>query len=176
MFLSIFWVHNSDVDPELCCSSFLVWWVLVLVCFPPVVKGPRGSTSPIRYKTTYICCRAALSLAFLTAGKKRISPSPHCSPPTSFSCRHPFLGHADACTIPRRQPRLPGFCKSCPQWLTTMQSPCHGLWWNNSRHQKDGQNKIKKRKMHHAATLPRLTTSKCRSLLCFAFVKPQHQS
>ncbi|KAJ5696457.1 hypothetical protein N7536_006869 [Penicillium majusculum] len=49
---------------------FLVWWVLVLVCFPPVVKGPRGSTSPIRYKNPY----PLLSPCSLTCEKKKHAP------------------------------------------------------------------------------------------------------
>jgi hypothetical protein len=120
--------------------------VLVLVCFPPVVKGPRGSTSPIRYKTTYVCCRVALSLAFLIAGKNayilhRTALLPLLSRvDTLFSVT---MTHALSLV---EQPRLPGICKSCPQWLTTMQSPCHGLWWNDPRRQKGGQNKIKKTK------------------------------
>ena len=83
---------DSDVDPELCCTSFLGVWVLVLVCFPPVVKGPRDPQVPFDTKPHTFCCRLALSLAFLIAGEKETYP-----PPTftallpSHLMRYPFL-------------------------------------------------------------------------------------
>ncbi|KAJ5509227.1 hypothetical protein N7527_011370 [Penicillium freii] len=124
-----------------------VWWVLVLVCFPHAVKGPRGSTSPIRCKNPYLL----LSPCSLTCAKKNTPPPFHRTPSlpplaTPFSPRVLLI----ACTIPRRQPQLPGFRRSSPQWLTTIQSPCHGLWWDDFRHQNDGQI-IKKEKctIHH---------------------------
>lgn len=69
VFIKFFGFIILTLIPNSVALHFLVWWVLILVCFPSVVKGPRGSTNPIRYKTTYICCSAALSLAFLFAGK-----------------------------------------------------------------------------------------------------------
>lgn len=76
---------------------FLVWWVLVLVCFPPAVKGPRGSTSPIRYKNPYLLLSPCSLTCIFDCRKKSISPTPHSSPPTSFSCRHPFLPESCWC-------------------------------------------------------------------------------
>lgn len=53
VFIKFFWFLILMLILNSVAIHFLVWWVLVLVCFPPAVKGPRGSTSPIRYKNPY---------------------------------------------------------------------------------------------------------------------------
>lgn len=147
--------------------------------FSTCCEGPSGihKSHPIQNPIPFVVALLSHLRFWLQEKKKHTPPplpSPHSFPPTS--CDTLFSpSPADACTIPRRQPQLPGFRKSSPQGLTTIQSPCHGLlvewfpmleWRTNN----------KKRKMHHAPSLPRMTTYKCRSLPCFACVEPQHQS
>ncbi|KAJ5373788.1 hypothetical protein N7517_005794 [Penicillium concentricum] len=48
--------------------------ILNSVAFHFLVWGPRGIHKSYPMQNPYLCCRFALSLAFLTAGKKKHSP------------------------------------------------------------------------------------------------------